>query len=638
MNPMKVTLILIAGLNMLACSASAPVSAPADTTQLTPISTAGESIQPLVVNNALQGWLITSESTGLHWLNAGGNAISQLPGHIAQADMRVLSHASGLSMIAAIDNNTSALHVVTLTPHTGEFNTVLSVPSDIADRESVCLSQQQDALYVFSSDARGLMSQYLVSDTENRWQLLPVRQFMVGPNISSCAVIDANQTLLIAEEEVGIWHYSADPEGENTRTLDYYASAPEIESVAALSAGHYFTVATDEPVIRQRTTDLNQYAHTDWPMAKQAELKSVRVAANNAYIYLGVFDEAAGQLLTARLASGSENTPSPQPTAALPRIDTITADVQTTPVNRYGDAADDPAIWVNHDAPEASLVLGTDKKFGLNVYSLDGQLQQSLPVGRVNNVDVRYQLSTAQGKQDIAVASNRSSQTLSVFSIANSGKLSHIAELPTTLNDVYGLCTGIIDKQLNVFINDTDGRYQRYVLSFDRNTPSAELVDEFSLPSQPEGCVVDDNKNEIYMGEEARGIWRKDLTAPGVAPQLIAQVGGDVAPDIEGMGIYELDNQRYLVASSQGNNRFAVYALDNHNRLLGTFKIGLNRQAAIDGVSETDGLEVTSMPMGDTYPAGLMVVQDGRNVLPSAPQNFKLINGNKLAAFIRAYR
>ena len=122
------------------------------------------------------------------------------------------------------------------------------------------------------------------------------------------------------------------------------------------------------------------------------------------------------------------------------------------------------------------------------------------------------------------------------------------------------------------------------------------------------------------------------------APRLIATVGADVAADIEGMGIYTLEDERYLVASNQGNSRFAVYALDDDNRLLGTFRVGINGARQIDGVSETDGLEVTSTALGPQFPDGLMVVQDGRNVMPTAPQNFKLISGSKLAEFIRQKR
>ena len=142
----------------------------------------------------------------------------------------------------------------------------------------------------------------------------------------------------------------------------------------------------------------------------------------------------------------------------------------------------------------------------------------------------------------------------------------------------------------------------------------------------------------LYMGEEAAGIWQKTLSQPLSAPRLIAAVGAEVEADIEGMGIYTLEDERYLVASSQGNSRFAVYALDDGNRLLGTFRVGINGAKQIDGVSETDGLEVTSTALGPQFPDGLMVVQDGRNVMPTAPQNFKLISGSKLAEFIRKKR
>ena len=54
-----------------------------------------------------------------------------------------------------------------------------------------------------------------------------------------------------------------------------------------------------------------------------------------------------------------------------------------------GDAADDPAVWVNPDDPSKSVIVGTDKEGGLMVYDLAGRQLQYLPVGDMNNVDVR---------------------------------------------------------------------------------------------------------------------------------------------------------------------------------------------------------------------------------------------------------
>ncbi|MEI8649960.1 phytase [Paraglaciecola sp. Hal342] len=126
-----------------------------------------------------------------------------------------------------------------------------------------------------------------------------------------------------------------------------------------------------------------------------------------------------------------------------------------------------------------------------------------------------------------------------------------------------------------------------------------------------------------------------DATLSKTLPRLIAPLNDDFVADVEGMGIYHLDQKRYLVASSQGNNSYGVFALDDRNRYLGSFTIDMNLPANIDGVSETDGLEISSLSFGDAFPNGVMVAQDGRNVMPSLNQNFKLVDATQIAQLIR---
>ena len=78
----------------------------------------------------------------------------------------------------------------------------------------------------------------------------------------------------------------------------------------------------------------------------------------------------------------------------------------------------------------ASRVLGTNKKQGLEVYGLDGRLLQRLPVGRVNNVDVRQAVQMDGAAWDIAVASNRSDNTLTVWQIDRTGTLAEWGRIP----------------------------------------------------------------------------------------------------------------------------------------------------------------------------------------------------------------
>ena len=99
----------------------------------------------------------------------------------------------------------------------------------------------------------------------------------------------------------------------------------------------------------------------------------------------------------------------------------------------------------------------------MNVYDLNGILLQSLPVGRVNNVDVRYDFTVLSKTFDIAAASNRSTRSISLFSIdPHTGKVSYMQDIATGLNDVYGLCMGQMNGQYHVFVNDTDGHFEQY--------------------------------------------------------------------------------------------------------------------------------------------------------------------------------
>ncbi len=64
---------------------------------------------------------------------------------------------------------------------------------------------------------------------------------------------------------------------------------------------------------------------------------------------------------------------------------------------------------------------------------------------------------------------------------------------------------------------------------------------------------------------------------------------------MEGVGLYDLGGGRgYLVVSSQGNNSYAVYRREGDNAYLGSFSVIADPAKGIDGISETDGLDVSA--------------------------------------------
>lgn len=311
----------------------------------------------------------------------------------------------------------------------------------------------------------------------------------------------------------------------------------------------------------------------------------------------------------------------------------LSAEVETVPVPSAGDAADDPAIWVNSLDPAESRILGTDKKKGLAIYDLQGRQTQFLARGRLNNVDVRQGVMLAGQRRDIAVATNRSLDSLDVFDISANGEVRHLTMQDLSFQDPYGVCLHHDQSgRLHAFVNDKSGLYQQWRIDASPSATDAPLVltlaREFTVRSKPEGCVADDASGTLYVGEEARGVWKLSAAPDAETDmELIAQVGDALAADVEGLAIHSAtDGQAgYLVVSSQGNDSYAVFDIadDSHR---GSFRIVDNPRTALDGTEETDGIAVVSSALNATFPDGLLVVQDGSNTAPKENQNFKLVS------------
>jgi len=315
--------------------------------------------------------------------------------------------------------------------------------------------------------------------------------------------------------------------------------------------------------------------------------------------------------------------------------------LETTPVPSGGDAADDPAIWLHPTEPGASLILGTDKRSGLAVYDLGGRETQFLARGRLNNVDLRGGVALDGALATLAVATNRSSNSLDVFRVSGEGLVSFALEVPLRLAEPYGICMGVDESGgAHVFVNSTDAEYQHWRLN-PGGLLQPRLEGAWNLGSQPEGCAVDDAAWTLYLGEEEHGVWRMpaDAGQAGEIRLLDAVDAGRLTADVEGMDVYRGPaGAHYLIVSSQGDNSFAVYDLarengnDGNNGYAGSFTLAAGGQgeqggrSGVDGVEETDGLAVTAAALNDSFPRGLLVVQDGINESPAANQNFKLVS------------
>lgn len=313
-------------------------------------------------------------------------------------------------------------------------------------------------------------------------------------------------------------------------------------------------------------------------------------------------------------------------------VQRVAASAETEPMRGRGDRADDPAIWLHPANVSRSLILGTNKAEGLYVYSIDGAELQRLPVGMVNNVDIRGLL---------AVASNDEFNALSWFRIDPNrieNPVHHLGDTLVERMEPYGVCLGRIDGNLIAGVTYKDGAVELWAAG-DRGAqvPETRLIRTVRFASQLEGCVFDDEERRLFVGEEGHGIWALDLTeadTPAMEVDSISAGNGLVA-DVEGLSLYTDDNGNgYLVASAQSADRLVIYDRLPPFSPVGAVTIGASQDGAIDAVTHTDGLDITSAVLPD-YPRGLLVVQDDGNPGSGIDQNFKLVDWRAIDAAIR---
>ncbi|KCZ57726.1 phytase [Hyphomonas chukchiensis] len=298
---------------------------------------------------------------------------------------------------------------------------------------------------------------------------------------------------------------------------------------------------------------------------------------------------------------------------------------ETGLVGATGDSADDPAIWVSRADPAKSLILGTNKQEGLVVFALDGSEVQRLPLGPINNVDVRQDIGSPF---DIAVASN-DTQGISVFSInRTSGEVAHVNDIQTGKTEPYGICLGDGRDGPVAGVTYKDGTVELWQIDGEADGVTGSLLLSVKLATQLEGCVFDEANGQLVIGEEDHGIWTLAYEAADAQPVELDTIaaGNGLVADVEGVSIWRgKDGKGWIVASAQEANRYVVYERQAPHTPMGAFTLVENTQAGVDGVTHTDGIDIVSAALPG-YPRGLLAVQDDANPLKEQDQNFKLVS------------
>lgn len=289
---------------------------------------------------------------------------------------------------------------------------------------------------------------------------------------------------------------------------------------------------------------------------------------------------------------------------------------------------DDPAIWINQNDPEKSLVLGTDKKSdgALYVFDLEGKIIDSLSIRqlkRPNNVDIAYGLLIDGKETDIAVVTERETHKLRIFSLPDMKPLDH-GGLPMFEGEVgegyrdlmgIGLYKDPLDKEIHAIVGrkegPQDGTYLwQYKLSDDgKHGVKSELIRKFghySGEKEIEAIAIDSELGFVYYSDETVGV-RKYHANPELGNEelaLFAQKGFE--RDHEGISIFKTDKGKgYILVSDQQSNAFHIFPREGTPT--NPHEHPLLKKVYV-AAQESDGSDVTSQPLNETFSQGLFVV------------------------------
>lgn len=313
-----------------------------------------------------------------------------------------------------------------------------------------------------------------------------------------------------------------------------------------------------------------------------------------------------------------------QPGSAAPTTVAIIKPFAITDTVRHD--TDDPAVWINPADPAKSLIIGTDKDQdgGLYVFDLAGTIQPDKVVRglkRPDNVDVEYGLMLNNIATDIAVATERFTHKLRVFSVpgmtpVDGGGLDmFIGETGPEFRDLMGIAlyknrAGKIYAIVGRKNGPTDGTYLwQYLLEDDgTGTVKATLVRKFGQYSglkEIESIAVDDPLGYVYYSDEGKGVHQYYADPEKGNNELALFATEGFTQDHEGISIYTLtDSTGYILVSDQGANKFHIFSREGTPKA--PFEHSLLNVVTVNA-NQSDGSETVAFPLSAQLPYGLFI-------------------------------
>ena len=272
---------------------------------------------------------------------------------------------------------------------------------------------------------------------------------------------------------------------------------------------------------------------------------------------------------------------------------------------------DDMCIWVHPTNHALSTIIASDKAANrLFVYDLTGHTLQSIPTsGQPGNIDIRYNFTLGGVPTDIVAFNDRTNQRIQVFKVDRTTRLLSRVDnnaIATGANYGFTLYRSMQTGLYYAFTTSESGAIKQFRLSDSGGQVTGTQVRSWSVGSITEGAAADDVNAAVFFAQETEGVWKVGAEPGAPTPgSLIATVGdaSGLTDDVEGLAVYHrAGNDGYLLVSSQGSDEFMAYGLRPPHSHIETF--------TINGVSGSDGIDVTNTSLGPAFPFGLFAAHN----------------------------
>jgi 3-phytase len=278
---------------------------------------------------------------------------------------------------------------------------------------------------------------------------------------------------------------------------------------------------------------------------------------------------------------------------------------------------DDMCVWIHPYDNDKSLIIVSDKGADkIITYDLDGKTVQVIPdVSHPGNIDLRYHFELGGEKVALVTVNGREDSKVFAFKVdATTRELTQVDDGNINTKENYSNCMYMRTeddgtRKYYSFVNGKAGNIEQFLLEDDgTGKVKGTKVRDMNVESISEGCVADDELDIYYLGEENVGVWAFDASEDGsTTGELILPISStELEKDVEGMAIYyAADHQGYLIVSSQGANKYDIFERLPPNKYVTTF--------GMDGVGETDGIEVVNQDLNSEYNGGMFLAHNNSN-------------------------